>query len=135
MQVVNIEPTDGNFGPQFKWTLEVVKPEKFSGIQRGAWTSVSPNLKGKFMKWAGACLGRAIEKDEAIDTDDLIGAQVVATIVIKDGDDGPFNKVDGIRTPKTPTKKQTGKASEGFDVGEPEKPAEKGDSEDPFVDE
>lgn len=135
-QVVNIEDETGNYGPQFKWTFEVTKPEKYAGKQLVGWCSQSPSIKGKFMKWSGSCQGRTIEPGESVDTDDNIGCQVVGTVIIDTGDDGSdFNKITGIRAPKTPaTKKQTGKASEGFDVGEPEKPAEDVDG-DPFVDE
>lgn len=110
-QVVEIVPEEGNFGPQFRWKFDVLKPEAYLEKSLVGWTSTSPSLKSKFVRWATACLGRQIGAGETIDTDNLVGCRIVLVVTVKEGDDGAaYNKVDGLRAvkraqpaPPTPT--------------------------------
>jgi len=122
-QVVDITGEQGNFGPQFRWKFDILKPDDYSEKSLVGWTSTSPSLKGKFVKWATACLGRTIRAGESIDTDELIGAKVVLTVTVKEGDDGSeFNKVESVKAYR-----KTKPAPPPEPVGD--------DDEDPFGDE
>lgn len=100
-KVVAIDEEEGNYGPQFRWTFEIVKPAPYAGKQLTGWTSTSPSMKGKLVRWAGACLGRPITPGECLDTDTLIGAMVTLVVTVKVGNDGgEFNRVEDLRTYK-----------------------------------
>ena len=100
LEVLGVEPVEGNFGPQFKWSFQLTAParavKEFGDKQFVAWTSTSDSLKGKFMKWATACYNRPIAAGEQVDTDRLQGRRVVAAIVKEEKDDGIYNKIDSL---------------------------------------
>lgn len=104
-RVLELEHEQGNFGPQFKWRFEVRKPDEYTGKELVGWTSTSPSLKGKFVKWAMACFGRAFEAGESIDTDELVGSKVTLVVTVKESDDGgEYNKVESIKACKKVSK-------------------------------
>jgi len=99
--VSSIEPAEGNYGPQLRWTLDVVSPEEHAGTSLLAWSSTSGSLKSKNVRWFGACMGRTIEPPEEIVTDDLIGRQVVVVVTVKETDDGgEYNRVENLKIHK-----------------------------------
>lgn len=100
-QVVQIEAVESNFGPQYRWKFSIVKPEEFNDKTLFGWTSNSGNIKGKFVKWATACMCRVIQPGEQIDSDNLIGSQVLLVVVAKEKEDGgEFNKIEAVRACK-----------------------------------
>lgn len=100
-KVTGITIEDGQFGKQFKWTF-INLDEEYEDKEHVGWTSTSPSLKGKFMKWASACLGHEIEEGERVDTEELIGCKVIMILVVKtsDKDGTEYNKLDGLRPRK-----------------------------------
>lgn len=136
-QIVDIEDVDGNYGPQFQFQFEIVKPKPFEGKTMRGWCSQSPSLKSKLMSWTAAAFNRPIETGEAVDTMDLIGRKVVLVIITEPKSDGSgeeINKISNVKPYKSqePMPKAGRKVdSDEFEVGNPAtKP-----SEDPFENE
>jgi len=100
-QVVEIQPDEGNFGPQLRWRFEIIHPEEYQEKSILGWTSTSPSLSGRFVKWASACLARQIAPGEQLATEDLVGLKVVLTVIVREGDDGTeYNKIDSVKAYK-----------------------------------
>jgi len=106
VQITDIEETAGNYGPQFQFTLEVVKPERYAGKTRKYWCSqklTAGSKKSKLWSLVEAAYNRPLEIGEAVDSDNLQGRRMIATIVVETGDDGSENnKIAAIK----PYKKQ-----------------------------
>ncbi len=118
-EVLEITSETGNFGPQFKWKFEILKPEEYAGKALIGWTSQSPSVKGKFVRWASASLGKLIGPNTRVDLDDLIGRKVIVVVSVKEDEDGSeFNRIEGLKARKTEP------------APEPEQAEE--DDEDPF---
>ncbi len=97
-RVTAIYLENGIYGPQFRWDFELLNAGELTGRSVKAWTSTSANLKGKFIRWAGACLGREIGLGERLDTDTLIGSVVTLVLGVKEGTDGgQFPKVEDVK--------------------------------------
>ena len=147
IQVTNIEETENKFDPdkpQLKWTLEIVTGD-YEGKNLIAFSSTSDSVKGKLVRWASA-LGLELVDGDAFDTDDLIGRQCLAVVLVKAKDDGTeFNKVDDLKARKlktqtrrpvpanNPVSKPVGVAiQEKANVQTVEKESETDDDFDPF---
>lgn len=107
IQVTNVVEEVGNFGPQLKLTLEIVKGE-YEGKSLSAWCGLKGGPTAKLTAWAAA-LGLDTTPGNAIDTDDLNGKQCMATILVesKPGENGKlkeFNKVSALRAPRVKAK-------------------------------
>lgn len=128
-QVVNEDEETGFYGQQLKLTFEIVAPKKYAGKQRVAWCAlklISGSKKSKLLSWAEAIYNRPIMDGEEVDTESLIGRQVVITLVSEARDDGtaynkvtalkPYNKQDPYPRPESVAGKST--AAAGQDSGE-----------------
>lgn len=141
VQITDYASETGNFGPQWKWSLEVVAPKSHAGNTKFFWTSeklTGGKKPSNLWKLVSAAFGREPGKNEAVDIDDLIGRRCIAVIVAEPRDDGdgernrtsalkPYAKQEPFPLPK-PGAKKTGDET-SFEVGE--KP-EVADDEDPF---
>jgi hypothetical protein len=100
-QITNYEEEVGNFGPQFKFTFEIVSPKEYAGKNKVAWCSqklTSGSKKSKLWGWVEAAYNRPITEGEQVDIDTLVGRQVVLTLVVEPRDDGSeINKVQVIK--------------------------------------
>jgi hypothetical protein len=93
VELTAIELEDGNYGEQLKWTFSVLD----AGRSLVAYSSFSPRLGSKCMRWAGALLGRPIQPSEQVDFEALVGKTATAVVVKQRKDDGrEFNKVDDL---------------------------------------
>lgn len=95
------DPEEGKFGFQVRWEFELFDPadgmpvfdshdEQFVLFQR---TSTSLGPKAKARAWGEALRGKAYEKDEAFDSDDLIGKTALAAIAHAEKDTGTFANI------------------------------------------
>lgn len=112
-QVVDYTPSTGNFGPQLKWTLELL--DFVREDDRPPWifyyTGMAISQKTKLGKLLLACripLPRDADEAESVDPNALIGKQLFGTIIHKMGGDGMIysNIADDslLPAPKAPTK-------------------------------
>ena len=69
VELTAIELEDGNYGEQLKWTFSVLD----AGRNLVAYSSLSPRLGSKCMRWASALMGRAIQLGEQVDFESLVG--------------------------------------------------------------
>ncbi len=105
VQVVDIEEFEGNFGPQLRFTLEVVDGP-YAGKQIYAWCAAKLSTRSKLAQWAAA-LGCPFVPGEMFDTDDLVGRQAIAVVTLESGDNGnEFNRVQGLRSVQDPFEDQ-----------------------------
>lgn len=127
VQVTNIAEETGNFGPQLKLTLEIVKGE-YEGKSLSAWVGIKGGPTAKLTLWAAA-LGLDTTPGNVLDTDELIGKQAMATILVesKPGTDGKmkeFNKVSTLRAPRVKTTAKPAPKPEPVETDEEEDPFE-----------
>jgi len=93
-EVVNIEETEGIYGPQLCWMFRVVAPEKHAGALVSGWTSQSADTRGKLAQWAAACLGRDLHGGVSFDTDQLVGRKLKLTVTVEQSKQGALvNKI------------------------------------------
>ena len=126
-QVTDIEEEIGTFGPQFKFSFELLAPKAVEGKKKIGWCSqklTSGTKTSKLWTWTEALFNRKIVVGEDLDTLNLIGRKCVLVIVntIVDGDE--VDKITGMK----PYKKQ-----EPFVVGEFEVGEKVDDDFDPFA--
>lgn len=97
------ETAEGNFGPQYKWELDLGEVEDADGNteQRSLMyytpqTITARNKLGKLVQAAGFELG------EDMDEDSLLNKRVIASVVRKRSDDGAsyFNRIEELSRPK-----------------------------------
>ena len=97
-RITEIESSEGQFGPQLKFTFEL--PPNQNGDPRTilGWTSQKFSSKSKLYTWTKAALGgEQIDRSYIFNSDDLIGCKVLLTVVERESDDGEiFNKIDGV---------------------------------------
>ena len=93
VELTAIELSNGQYGEQLRWTFSV--PDK--GRTLVAYSSLSPSLASKCMRWASALLNRAIQAGEQVDFEALIGRHAVATVVRKRKEDGTeYNAIEDL---------------------------------------
>lgn len=136
-QVTDIEAEEGNFGPQFKFVFEILKPKAHEGRVKLGWCSqklTTGSKTSKMWKWVEAIFNRPIQPNEQIDTDDLIGRKVVLVLVAEQGDNGDeISKITSLKPykqqePFPVTEAAKADARDEFTAGEPVE-------DDPFEDE
>jgi hypothetical protein len=93
VELTAIELSNGQYGEQLRWTFSVLE----KGRHLVAYSSLSPSLASKCMRWAGALLGRPVQAGEQVDFEALVGKTAVAVVVKKRKDDGTeYNAVDDL---------------------------------------
>lgn len=95
-QVSNIEDADGQYGPQLKFTFDLLGEHQ--GKQLTGWTSKSFNVKSKLYEWTQGMLGGiAIDPEWDFSSDAVMGKKVLLTVLKKAGDNGSeFNRIDNV---------------------------------------
>jgi len=93
VELTAIELSTGQYGEQLKWTFQVLE----KGLNLVAYSTLSPSLASKCMRWASALLGRAIQAGEQVDFEALVGKTAVAVVVRKRKEDGSeYNAVEDL---------------------------------------
>ena len=93
VELTAIELVDGQYGQQLRWTFAVHE----HGKTLIAYSSTSPSLASKCMRWASALLGRPIKAGETVDFEALVGRTAIATVVRKRKEDGTeYNAIDDL---------------------------------------
>ena len=87
------------FGPAVILTFEL-QDEENRGVAVSGMASQKLTPKAKLRGWVEGMMGRALETNESVDLDDLIGRKVMLYITTQDTDKGMFNRIDKIRVPK-----------------------------------
>jgi hypothetical protein len=123
-KVADIEDAEGQFGPQLKWTFDVIAPEEYNDRQIMGWTSAVLSPKSKAMEWVRAALGgQDIDWNQEFDFDEIKGRLVSISLVCKAKPDGSeFNRIEAVR-PYRPPRKPNGKPKPAI-VSDPDVPAE-----------
>lgn len=135
-QVTDIEDKEGNYGPQFQFTFEIVSPKAFEGKIKLAWYSqkLSSGTKpSKLWNVVQSIYNRPLVIDEQVDIDDLIGRQCIIVVVAEENEKGEENsKITALKAyKKTEPFPAAGKPkpdNTAFTAGEPAE-----DIDDPFA--
>jgi len=93
--IAAIEPAEGTFGPQLKFTFEL------TGVHEGkmlmGWCSQSFNGKSKLFAWAKAAFARDIPLGWDLQVDTLLNRAVILAVTKKVGQDGSeYNRIDSV---------------------------------------
>jgi hypothetical protein len=134
-QITDWEEDKGQYGPQFRFKFEIIKPKAQEGKNLSGWCSKKLSKGGtrpsKLWTWCEAAFNRPISEGENVDIDTLVGRQLVLSVIVepKSDGDGEYNKIANVKAYKgqepfpvggtAPTK------SDEFEVGE-------ADDKDPF---
>jgi len=95
--VVAIEPDQGSYGPQLRWTFHLPAADAFLT----AWCTTTYSPRSKLGTWVENILG---ELPDSLDTDDLIDRACTLDVIVSTRADGSeFNKVVGVY-PASPSK-------------------------------
>ena len=101
LRITLVEQTAGKFSDQLQFWVEVADgPHK--GLTFISWTNIVFSPKSKLYQWVQAARGgEAIPADYTLDTDDLIGREVVGYVILKELADGAqVNRVERVRAPR-----------------------------------
>ncbi len=106
-QIVTFEKKNGNYGEQIEIDYEVVKPAKFAGHILKSWCNPVLTIgtkRSKLVLLVEAAFNRRLNVDEEVDLNDIIGRQLVLTVLREQKDNGAeFAKVQSMAAyPKTP---------------------------------
>ena len=97
-QITEVEPDDGQFGPQVKFTFTILD-EDYRDLTLLGWTSAKFNNKTKLYEWTREAFGNPIPKDYNFRSDDLVGRDVSLTVIVRRKDDGSeFNRIEAVRS-------------------------------------
>ena len=96
--VSEVKATEGQFGPQLRWSFSLVDVE--DGVVT-AWTSQIFSPRSKLYNWVRACFeGKEIPTGWPLDTAKLPGRPVRLILTVEQGKDGPYNKVSELLPPR-----------------------------------
>jgi len=89
-----ITPEAGTYGEQLKWEFQLLDLDK----TLLGWTSTAFSRKSKLYAWTRAIVfdGGTIPKSYVFDSGDLVGKAVQLVVLVKEGDNGEFNRIDTI---------------------------------------
>lgn len=104
------EELEGKFGPQVRFTFEILDDEDYKGQTVRGWCSLKLDDEGDFTFWEGTKLwdwvaalrsGNTVATNEDFELDDLVGSTCRIMIVTKKKMDGtPTDKIDNVLPPK-----------------------------------
>ena len=95
--VREIEPVDGQFGPQWRFTFSL---DEYPEEEPWAWASANMGTKAKLYRWTGILLGRPLALEEKIARSDLVGKPCQLMIKEREVDGENRRFVDDIMKPK-----------------------------------
>ncbi len=126
-RITKIEETKGTYGDQLKWTFDL-KPINGKEHSLLGWCSATFSNKSNLYKWTCATLDvPGMAAGETLDPRDLIGKQVILSVIRDTNDKGePFNKVKGLfpyhKPVQQPQKRQPAQVMKELGYDEPTKP-------------
>lgn len=129
-RIAEIVEDEGVYGPQVKFAFLVVGGE-FDDQTLLGWCSAKFSSQSKLYQWTRAAFGADIPTEYAFNSDDLLGRNVILTVIVREKDDGTeFNKIERVRTRGS---NSTGPAPQpaGYPP-QPESPPASDDDEIPF---
>jgi hypothetical protein len=94
--VADIEEVDGQFGPQLKFTFNLLG--EHVGTLLTGWCSKSFNVKSKLYQWTQAMFGgKDIPEEWAFDSDTVLKRKVILAVIKRVGEDkSEYNKIDAV---------------------------------------
>ena len=96
-KIVDIEETEGQFGPQLKFTFELPPDEDGENRTIFGWCSKKFSSKSKLYGWTRAALGgNSIDRSYMFNSDDLIGRKVTLSVTEEQGELGIVNKISSV---------------------------------------
>ncbi len=94
--ISEITAAEGKFGPQLQ-IKGTINAGPYAGNTFLCWVSTKFSPKSKLYEWVEAALG-TVSKSYVFDSDDLIGKEVTATLVVRELDGGgEVNRVDRVK--------------------------------------
>ena len=100
-KISQITNEDGLYGPQLKFTFDLLNQDEERTLL--GWTSAKFSTKSKLFGWTKAALGGGeLPQTKDFDSDELLGKKVILVVVEKQGDNGPFNKIDDVKPYRQP---------------------------------
>ena len=94
--ISEITAPEGKFGPQLQ-IKGTINAGPYAGNTFLCWVSTKFSPKSKLYEWVEAALG-TVSKSYVFDSDDLIGKEVTATLVVRELDGGgEVNRVDRVK--------------------------------------
>jgi len=95
--ISDIEPTDGLYGQQLKFTFTITEPEERAGRDLLGWCNAKFSRQSKLFKWTKAAFGGGpIDTRYNFDSSHIVGNRVRLVVVIKTNDNGEYNKVEEV---------------------------------------
>jgi hypothetical protein len=95
--ITEISQTEGKFGPQLQIKSEI-SAGPYAGNVLLCWVSPKFSPKSRLYEWVEAALAMPVPKSYTFDSDDLIGREVIATLVVRELESGgEVNRVDRVR--------------------------------------
>ena len=103
--VAKVEPADGTFGEQVKFTFGVdgQTTEDSEPVELWGWCSQKLNPKSKLWRWTKVLSGQEPVKGVAYEVEDLVGKRCSLLIVREETDEGVRCKVKDVLPPKKQT--------------------------------
>lgn len=101
-RVMEVEPTEGRFGPQWRWTFHLGNVENVDGdVEEKTLTYYTPNYISSKNKLGKMLAALRIPIDEPFNSDDLIGRTVTLSVVEAVREDGSVgNNIDAVLPPR-----------------------------------
>jgi hypothetical protein len=96
-RIVDISQVEGRFGPQLQLKM-AVSDGPHSETEFLSWCNPVFSPKSRLFQWVEAALAVPVPPDYDLDTDDLLGREVLATVIVKQATDGAeVNRVEQVR--------------------------------------
>ena len=100
VRIADISEVEGRFGAQLQFKVEV-SDGPHAGSEFPVWCSKVFSPKSKLYQWVEAALAVPIPKEFTLNTDNLIGREVLATVLVKELEGGgEANRVERVRPVK-----------------------------------
>ena len=110
-RISDIQADEGKFGPQVKFTFNLLGRDK----TLTGWTSQKFSRQSKLFKWTARALNRSIRPNEAFNSDELLDREVRLQVVVKNRDDGSqFNAIHDLLPAENGHKQTTLSKTEGI---------------------
>jgi hypothetical protein len=94
------EETGGQYGPQVKFSLEIIKGE-FAGKTLFYWCGIKGSRKSKLVK-AAAAFGMPVETGGTLRLEDFQGRKAIAVVIVETRDDkSEISKVVDVKMPRS----------------------------------
>lgn len=105
LRIQDVTESEGKFRDQLQFKLQVVEGE-YAGMTFPSWMNRVFSPKSKLYQWVEAALAVPVPADYDLDTDDLVGREVMAYVIVKElVGGGEVNRVERVRAAKVAGRK------------------------------